>query len=121
MRGMVATLPNTAAVNNVAGYIESLPVVPSSTTISGDLERGKDIYQTCKSCHGAQGQGIWAMGAPRQAGMDDWYILEQLKNFKSGKRGSHKSDWYGGQMVQMAQMLSDEQDMNDLIAYINTL
>ena len=121
MRGMVNTLPTDAAVNNVIAYIDSLPHQPAKTTITGNVERGKETYETCQSCHGAEGQGIWSMSAPRQAGMDDWYILKQLQKFKSGVRGSEKGDWYGRQMAQMSQMLSDEEEMSDLIAYINTL
>jgi cytochrome c oxidase subunit 2 len=121
MRGMAATLPDAAAINNVTAYIASFEHTPSKPTITGNVERGKEIYETCRRCHGGAGEGIWAMQAPRQAGMDDWYILAQLQNFKSGLRGSHESDWFGGQMVQMAQMLSDDEEMYDLIAYINSL
>ena len=53
--------------------------------------------------------------------MTDWYIKRQLENFRSGVRGSHLSDYYGFQMGLMAQTLHDEQAMNDLVAYINTL
>jgi cytochrome c oxidase subunit 2 len=61
------------------------------------------------------------MRAPRQAGMNDWYIAAQLNNFKSGLRGGHELDSFGRQMTQMALTLTDEQEINDLIAYINTL
>ena len=53
--------------------------------------------------------------------MSDWYLARQLSNFKSGVRGSHPQDFHGGQMVFMARTLADEQAINDLVAYINTL
>ena len=34
-------------------------------------------------------EGKWALNAPRIAGMSDWYLLTQFKNFKEGKRGAH--------------------------------
>jgi cytochrome c oxidase subunit 2 len=121
MRAMSSTLPTPAAVKNVAAYIASLPNVPAAKTITGNIENGRDTYDTCKVCHGVKGQGIWSMRAPRQAGMNDWYIAAQLNNFKSGLRGGHEMDSFGRQMRQMALTLSDEQEINDLIAYINTL
>jgi cytochrome c oxidase subunit 2 len=61
------------------------------------------------------------MNAPRAAGMSDWYLARQLQNFKDGVRGAHPTDFYGFQMGFMAKGLQDEQAINDLIAYVNTL
>ena len=61
------------------------------------------------------------MNAPRAAGMSDWYLARQLENFREGIRGSHPSDYYGFQMELMASVARDEQAINDLVAYINTL
>jgi cytochrome c oxidase subunit 2 len=61
------------------------------------------------------------MNAPRAAGMSDWYLARQLENFREGIRGSHSSDFYGFQMGLMAGTARDEQAINDLVAYINTL
>jgi len=48
-------------------------------------------------------------------------MKRQLQNFQQGIRGLHPSDYYGFQMTLMAQSLHDEQAVDDLIAYINTL
>ena len=61
------------------------------------------------------------MNAPRLAGMSDWYLVTQLKNFKQRIRGAHPDDKYGDQMALMAATLADDQATNDLVAYINTL
>ena len=79
------------------------------------------MYKTCAACHGADGRGIQQMNAPRLAGMSDWYLVTQLKNFKQGIRGSHPKDLYGTQMMSMAATLADEQVTNDLVAYIGGL
>lgn len=121
MAPMAATLADETALDNVIAYIDTLPDQPSEATISGDVSRGASLYRTCASCHGEQGQGIWAMNAPRTAGMSDWYLERQLENFKAGVRGAHPSDFYGKQMGFMARMLSGEDAIEDLVAYINTL
>ena len=121
MAPMAAILVDDAALDNVVAYITSLEETDSPPTISGDAVRGEKIFVTCKSCHGAQGQGIWALNAPRLNGADDWYIVRQLKNYKQGIRGSHPQDLYGKQMTLMMVVLRDDQAINDLVAYINTL
>ena len=83
--------------------------------------RGEDIFVTCESCHGDEGQGIWALNAPRLNGVNDWYLVRQLNNYKQGIRGSHPQDLYGKQMTLMAGVLRDDQAIKDLVAYINTL
>ena len=121
MAPMAATLIDDAAIDNVVAYITSLEETDSPSTISGNVARGEEIFITCKSCHGAEGQGIWSLNAPRLSGMNDWYVARQLKNYKQGIRGSHPQDLYGKQMTLMAGVLRDDQAINDLVAYINTL
>lgn len=121
MAPMAATLVNDAAINNVVAYIGSLPDTPATPTVTGDAVRGKQLYVTCASCHGKDGNGIWSTMAPRAAGMSDWYLVSQLKNFQKGIRGAHPGDPYGPQMVLMAQAIGTDENINDLVAYINTL
>ncbi|MEE8496389.1 MAG: c-type cytochrome [Xanthomonadales bacterium] len=121
MAPMAATLVDDAAIANVVAYITALEETDSPSTISGDAVRGEKIFVTCKSCHGAEGQGIWALNAPRLNDVNDWYIVRQLKNYKQGIRGSHPQDLYGKQMTLMASVMRDDQAINDLVAYINTL
>jgi cytochrome c oxidase subunit 2 len=121
MAAMAATLVDEMAIKNVVAYIKTLPDEPAPATIVGNKETGKKLYTTCAACHGKNGQGIWALNAPRQAGMSDWYLAEQLRNFRVGIRGAHDQDAYGEQMALMAQSLSGDRAINDLMAYINTL
>lgn len=121
MAPMAATLADETAIRNTVAYIATLPEPTPTATISGDVERGEAIFRTCGSCHGTTGQGIWSQNAPRLSGSDDWYVARQLNNYKQGIRGSNPADLYGKQMTLMTVMLRDEQAINDLIAYINTL
>jgi cytochrome c oxidase subunit 2 len=121
MAPMAATLADNAAVNNVIAYLDTLEDKPAPATITGDVGRGKELYENCAICHGHDAQGIWAQKAPRAAGMSDWYLHRQLKNFQDGIRGAHPRDSNGLQMSLMADTLHDDQAVDDVIAYINTL
>lgn len=120
MAPMAAILANDEAVNNVIAYIASLPDDPAPHTVQGDASAGKNIYLTCGKCHGLNGSGNWALRAPRTAGMSDWYMATQLKNFKHGARGAHPNDSTGYQMTSMTLSLNEEK-INDVVAYMNTL
>ncbi len=122
MAPMAATLVDDAAIGNVVAYIKTLPDNPAPATLKKSTSDGQKRYvTTCGICHGANGQGIQAMNAPRLAGMSDWYMVTQLKNFKQRIRGAHPDDQYGDQMALMAATLADDQVVKDLVAYINTL
>ena len=121
MRPMAMTLADDDAINNVAAYLESLPVPTAPATIEGDAEKGKSLYGVCVACHGANGEGNKALNAPRLAGQHDWYLARQVANFRDGVRGSDPKDIYGQQMRPMSMTLTSEEAINDVIAYINTL
>jgi cytochrome c oxidase subunit 2 len=121
MAPMAATLVDDAAVENVIAYIQTLPDAPSQATIVGDLDNGERLWETCGACHGVNGEGIQALNAPRLAGVNDWYLATQLRNFKTGVRGAHSGDAYGIQMRLMANILKTDQAVDDVVAYINTL
>ena len=121
MAPMAATLASEAAMDNVIAHIQTLPDNPAPATIEGDIENGAELYRICAYCHADSAGGVQALNAPRMAGMTDWYIKRQLENFQKEIRGQHPTDFYGFQMSLMARTLYGEQDVNDLIAYINTL
>lgn len=94
----------------------------SATTLAaGDPAKGKALYATCGACHGANGEGMEALNAPRLQGQEEWYLIRQLQNFKAGIRGSNPKDTYGMQMAPMAQTLPTDQAMEDVAAYIKSL
>jgi cytochrome c oxidase subunit 2 len=121
MAPMAATLGDDAAIDNVVAYINTLPDNPAPRTVTKTTTNAQKLYVTCGACHGADGRGMQATNAPRLAGMSDWYLVTQLKNFKQGIRGAHPKDMYGPQMALMAAILADDQATSDLVAYINSL
>jgi cytochrome c oxidase subunit 2 len=125
MSAMAAVLTAPQTLEDVIAYIGTFPDEPAETTISGDVERGRELYTTCGLCHGAAGEGNWNSKAPRLAGMSDWYLKRQLQLFKqedrAQRRGGHPEDVYGDQMNMLAGMLRNDAAIDDVIAYINTL
>ncbi len=121
MAPMAATLADDAAIDNVVAYIKTLPDTPAARTVTKNTSNGQKIFVTCGACHGADGRGMQATNAPRLAGMSDWYLVTQLKNFKQGIRGAHPKDMYGPQMASMAAILVDDQATSGLVAYFDTL
>jgi cytochrome c oxidase subunit 2 len=121
MAPMASTLINDAAIENVIAHIGTFPDNAAPASIEGDAQRGRELYTVCAYCHGDQAQGIQAINAPRMAGMTDWYLVSQLKNFRDGIRGGHKQDFYGMQMGFMGRTLQTDDQIMDVVAYINTL
>lgn len=121
MRPMAMTLTTPQAVDDVIAYIETFSVDPAPPTLGGDPAAGKARYAVCAACHGPKGEGNKALNAPALAGQEDWYIVRQLQNYKSGLRGKHPKDTFGKQMAPMAMTLPDEAAMKDLAAYLNSL
>ncbi|MGZ5774990.1 MAG: c-type cytochrome [Ramlibacter sp.] len=120
MAAMAATLPDEAAIANVAAYIAALPDTPAAPTIQGSIDKGRSHYATCAACHGADGRGAAATRAPRLQGMSDWYMARQLRNFREGVRGGNAQDTDGAQMRLVAGMLVDDAVIGDTLAYINS-
>ena len=136
MRPMAMTLADDESIKNVALYVSTFkekaqPAItqtakistaePASVSVTSSTENGKTLYGVCASCHGADGAGNKALNAPRISGQKAWYIARQLKNFKSGIRGSHEKDIYGQQMRPMSMTLANDQMVADVSAYVSTL
>lgn len=120
MQPMAAALSNEQ-IREAAEFVSATRSAMPATTVTGNVERGRALYGTCGACHGLSGEGTPAMGSPSLTVVDDWYLVTQLKNYKSGNRGNHSGDTYGMQMRASAQLLSDDEAIMDVVSYINTL
>ena len=121
MRPMALTLANDQAVSDMAAFLSSMPVSKSSeSTVKGDATAGKASYMICQTCHGPKGGGNRALNSPNLTGLQDWYIVRQLKNFKAGIRGTKSGDLFGMQMRPMAMTLANDEVINNVAAYIAT-
>jgi cytochrome c oxidase subunit 2 len=121
MRPMAMALADDAAVSEVAAYISSMAAAQIDDTIGGDAAAGKAQYAICAACHGAEATGLQNMNSPNLTLQQDWYLVKQLQNFKSGVRGADPKDVFGMQMRPMAMILQNDQAINDVVAYIVSL
>ncbi len=130
MRPMAMTLANDEAVRNVTAYLASLkgistakPVAVKASTVVTVVQTpvSEPLYAPCASCHGSEGEGNQKLGAPRLAGQHDWYLKRQLRNWRSGIRGTHSEDVYGMQMRPMAMTLANDAALNKVVKFIGTL
>lgn len=121
MRPMALTLAPDE-VELVTAYVGTLsPHAAPASLEGGDAAKGAQYFAVCTACHGADGAGNEALGAPPLLAQNDWYLLNQLKNFKGAIRGGNPEDTRGKQMVGMAATLPDEQAMKDVLAHVATL
>ncbi len=121
MAQMAQVVQSDQDINNLIAYIQTLPNKSTTSSVKGDIEKGKGLYATCMACHGNKAEGKQALNAPGLLALDDWYQLDQLVKFKDGRRGAHPNDAYGQQMAPMAKLLADEQAMRDVVSYIHSL
>lgn len=118
MRGVVEVVERPA----FESWLEQQPTWGEvASREPGDPQVGKQLYATCVSCHGEQGQGNQQLNAPKLAGLNAWYIIRQLEKFKNGLRGTNPDDTYGQQMRAFANTLSNRAAMADVAAYIESL
>ncbi|MDA0334767.1 MAG: c-type cytochrome [bacterium] len=95
--------------------------VAALASLPGDPKKGRTTFMTCMSCHGLKGEGMRAFQTPRLSGQAPWYLKRQLKKFQAGVRGAHPQDQQGKQMAPMAKLLSTEQKVDDVVAYIASI
>lgn len=120
MRPMAAIL-TAEEIEAVARYVNSVDSARPKPTVEGDHARGESLYATCAVCHGANGEGNEALGSPALADRNDWYLARQIRNFRDGVRGGNPADTYGIQMRAAAGVLPDDEAVDDIVAYLNTL
>jgi cytochrome c553 len=85
-----------------------LTVLFTTPSVADEVDAGREKAQSCAVCHGNNGLAQMP-GAPNLAGQSAMYLVEQLKNFRSGKRSNEI-------MNVIAKPLSDA-DINNLAAW----
>ena len=110
------------AVRDVAGYIKSLKLIPTVVTLEGgDPEKGAELFrERCMECHRYNGRGEPAFRSGQLIGLQDWYIVAQMKKFRDGKRGADEDDVDGAKMHRITERMTDE-SFKDVAAHIAEL
>ncbi len=83
--------------------------------------RGKELFSTCASCHGPQGEGHFEFGAPSIAGRSAASIEAALQEFRRGFRGNQFNDVEGMRMRPMALTLATDEDVKAVAAFVASL
>lgn len=121
MRPMAVSLNRDGDIESVAQYVASLDPVYPPSTLHGNAGAGAAQYeQVCVACHGADGLGDEVLRSPPIVQLPDWYLLQELENFRDGSRGANPADTWGITMRANTLAMTD-QAMADVIAYVQTL
>jgi len=118
MRAILRMLDDPEQIRAAAAFIGELESKDAPATVQGDIERGRELYRNCAVCHGSRAEGNRALQAPNLAIQSDWYLVKQIRDYRSGARGTHPDDLRGAQMRPMVQLLPDDKAIHDVIAYI---
>jgi cytochrome c553 len=120
MQPMAAALSD-AQIAEVAKFVAATRSDSPIPSIEGDVESGKSSFESCAACHGDSAEGNAELHAPALTGLNDWYVVSQLQQFVAGARGSDPDDSIGQQMRVAAQLLSGDDEIANVAAYIATL
>ena len=126
MAAMAKTLSDDAALKAVACHVARLPALTASNALplqvsGGQANAGAKLFAFCAGCHGADGRGSIAVGAPGLVFQSDAYLWRQLQAFEQGWRGHEVNDEPGIQMANAAAWVREEQARRDVLAYLATL
>ncbi len=75
-----------------------------------------DVYFACASCHGEDGRGEPAKGAPNLTGLSARYVRQQLERYAAGSRGGPNDDAWAQQMALLAPLYTRDSETLDAVA-----
>ena len=105
-------MPATARIKTPVRWVAlgalAVMIAFPSPAIPGNPAAGKGKTRACLTCHGVDGISR-LRSAPNLAGQNEWYLAQQLRDYRSGKR-THQI------MSIVAKDLSDA-DIDDLAAW----
>ena len=98
----------------VGRHIENLPSNAERKTVATqEIVGSENLYKNhCSSCHNEEATGNRSRRAPPLTSQQDWYLLKQIENFQTGKRGH-------GEHVGMDKLSSEE--VQSIVSWIVSL
>lgn len=94
---------------------------PAAAATKSQAALGKQQYAYCMQCHMPSGGGSRLANAPNIAGLQDWYVKEQIEDFQDGARGGNPDDTQGLRMRPMSRLLTSTADIEAVAAYVSNL
>jgi cytochrome c553 len=89
--------------------------IKATLALPGDVQRGKDAYAECQTCHRSDASGRAKLDIPRLSGQHASVLIKQLMDIRSGLRVNPEMKDY---------MLDSDltlQDFADMAAYLQSL
>ena len=113
MHNMITGIKTKFARNLTFAIMFAFLMISTAVQAGGDPARGAELNGECSDCHGEDGLGDEEY--PRLAGLDEAYLLEQMKLIQKGERSE--------QAEMMLWFFEDleEQNLEDLAAYYASL
>lgn len=108
----------SAATRILAVWLVATAVCHAANEPSAATATAPD-YGFCTVCHGAQGNGNPAIQAPKIAGIQPWYLKQELQRFRGKLRGTQSGDVSGKEMQPVAMQLNDPA-IEAVAAYVST-
>jgi cytochrome c553 len=103
------------AVAQVTVFLPTEGDVKATLALPGDVQRGKDAYAECQTCHRTDASGRSAFNIPRLSGQHASVLIKQLMDIRSGLRVNED----------MREYMHDSdltlQDFADMAAYLQSL
>ncbi len=115
----VADQLSRADMRALVAHLDTLRPEPIALASAGDVARGRALYAECIGCHGKKAQGNRRKDAPRLTGLHDWYLYNQLRDFRMGWRGAESKEPHVKLMRSRLDL--DDDALRDLAAYIVSL
>ena len=109
----------TLGVDEVASYFAAQPREASQIKVDRTaIVNGRTASTACAACHGEDGRGDQAKGAPDLTGQPPGYLLNQMKLFKAEKRSPGDEN-----LTRMKAFMKgiDDKTLADLAAYYSSL
>ncbi len=111
---IVLASPGTA-VAQVTVLLPTDGDLKATLALPGDVQRGKDAYAECQTCHRTDASGRAAFNIPRLSGQHASVVIKQLMDIRSGLRVNED----------MREYMHDSdltlQDFADMAAYLQSL
>jgi len=111
---MLAGLAGTA-IAQVTVLLPTDGDIKATLALPGDVQRGKEAYAECQTCHRRDGSGRAKFDMPRLSGQHASVLIKQLMDIRSGLRVNPDMKAY------MSDSDLTLQDFADMAAYLQSL
>lgn len=111
-----ATMDDVTAITPEAFEAAADEEYRAALALTGDPDRGLELFRACAACHRPEGWGQPLSGVPQIAGQHATVIMRQLADFRAGHRDSVVMTPFAS-----SDAVPDAQAIADVAAYVTAL